>query len=172
MLAPYGISAYESVGTDRQNFELALVGTAPSGNSMDINYRYSAPYEAVVSDIDTSVPVTARMNVTGKSQQHDDVIKWKHFPRYWPFVRGIHRSPVNPPHKGRWRGTSMSSLICVWTNGWVNKREAGDLRRHCAHYDATVMSFIFLNCIQAYIRHEYLTIHWAQIQYKYFILPV
>ena len=25
---------------------------------------------------------------------HDDVIKWKHFPRYWPFVRGIHRSPV------------------------------------------------------------------------------
>ena len=30
---------------------------------------------------------------------HDDVIKWKHFPRYWPFVRGIHRSPVNSPHK-------------------------------------------------------------------------
>ena len=27
---------------------------------------------------------------------HDDVIKWKHFPRDWPFVRGIHRSP----HKG------------------------------------------------------------------------
>ena len=26
---------------------------------------------------------------------HDDAIKWKHFPRYWPFVRGIHRSPVN-----------------------------------------------------------------------------
>ena len=25
--------------------------------------------------------------------QHDDVIKWKHFPRYWPSVRGIHRSP-------------------------------------------------------------------------------
>ena len=22
---------------------------------------------------------------------HDDVIKWKHFPRYWPFVRGINR---------------------------------------------------------------------------------
>ena len=30
----------------------------------------------------------------------DDVIKWKHFPRYWPFVRGIHRSTVNSPHKG------------------------------------------------------------------------
>ena len=32
---------------------------------------------------------------------HDDVIKWKHFPRYWPFVRGIHRSPVNSRHKGQ-----------------------------------------------------------------------
>ena len=28
---------------------------------------------------------------------HDDVIKWKHIPRYWPFVRGIHRSSVNSP---------------------------------------------------------------------------
>ena len=61
---------------------------------------------------------------------HDDVIKWKKFPRYWPFVQGIHRSPVNSPHKGQWRGTLMFSLICSWTNGWVNNREAGNLRRH------------------------------------------
>ena len=26
--------------------------------------------------------------------EHDNVIKWKHFPRYWPFLRGIRRSPV------------------------------------------------------------------------------
>ena len=32
---------------------------------------------------------------------HDDLIKWKHFPREWPFVRGIHRSPVNSPHEGQ-----------------------------------------------------------------------
>ena len=31
---------------------------------------------------------------------HYDFIKWKQFPRYWPFVRGIHRSPVNSPYKG------------------------------------------------------------------------
>ena len=31
---------------------------------------------------------------------HDDVIKGKHFLRYWPFVRGIHRSPENFPHEG------------------------------------------------------------------------
>ena len=65
---------------------------------------------------------------------HDDVIKWKHFPRYWPFVWGIPRSPVNSPHKGQWRGALMFSLICVWINGWVNSREAGDLRRHLAHF--------------------------------------
>ena len=70
---------------------------------------------------------------------HDDIIKWKHFPRYWPFVRGIHRSPVNSPHKGQWRGALMFSLICIWINGWVNNREAGDLRRHRAHYDVIVM---------------------------------
>ena len=43
---------------------------------------------------------------------HDDVIKWKHFPRYWPFVRRILRSPVNSPHKGQWREALMFSLIC------------------------------------------------------------
>ena len=70
---------------------------------------------------------------------HDDVIKWKKFLRYWPFVRGIHRSPVNSPHKGQWHGALMFSLICVWINGWVNHHEAGDMRRYRAHYDGTVM---------------------------------
>ena len=65
----------------------------------------------------------------------DDVIQWKQFPRYWPFVRGIHRWPVNSPHKGPWRGALMFSLIFVW----VNNREACDLRRHRAHYDVIVM---------------------------------
>ena len=72
---------------------------------------------------------------------HDDVIKWKHFPRYWPFVRGIHLSPVNSPHKGQWRGALMFSLIFAWMNGWVNTREAGDLRCYHAHYDVLVMEF-------------------------------
>ena len=70
---------------------------------------------------------------------HDDVMKWKHFPRYWPFVQRPHRPPVNSLHKGQWRAALMFSLICVWINGWVNSREAGDLRRHCAHYDVSVM---------------------------------
>ena len=72
-------------------------------------------------------------------RDHDDVIKWKYLPRYWAFVREIHRSPAISPHKGQWRGALMLSLICAWINRWVNNREAGDLRRHHAHYDVTVM---------------------------------
>ena len=70
---------------------------------------------------------------------HGDVIKWKHFPRYWSFVRGIRQSPVNSPHKGQRRGALMFSLIYAWINDWVNNREAGDLIRHGAHYDVIVM---------------------------------
>ena len=40
---------------------------------------------------------------------------------------------------GQWRGALMFSLIWAWMNGWVNIREAGDLRRHRADYDVTVM---------------------------------
>ena len=71
--------------------------------------------------------------------KHDDVIKWKHFPRDWPFVRRINRSPVNSPHKGQWRGALKFSLICVWIKYRVNTREAGDLRRYRAYYDVIVM---------------------------------
>ena len=73
------------------------------------------------------------------SMKHDDVIKWKRFPRYCPFVRGIHRSPVNPPHEGQWHGALMFSLIGAWINSWVNNRETADLRRRRTHYDAIVM---------------------------------
>ena len=72
-------------------------------------------------------------------QCHGDVIKWKHFPRYGPFVRGIHRSSVNSSHKGQWRGALMFSLTCIWINDWVNNHQAGDLRRYCIHYDVIVM---------------------------------
>ena len=69
---------------------------------------------------------------------HDDVIKWKHFPRYWPFVRGGHRSTVDSPHKGQWHGTWMFSLISAWTNSLVKTLDTPvifvplcSLWRHC-----------------------------------------
>ena len=48
---------------------------------------------------------------------HDDIIKWKHFRRYWPFVWGSHRSSVDSPHTDQWRRALMFSLICACTNG-------------------------------------------------------
>ena len=79
-------------------------------------------------------------------QIHDDVIKWKHFPRNWPFVRWIHRWPMNSPHKGQWRGALVLSWICVWINGWINNRVAGDLRRYLAHYDVIIMKKAGVGC--------------------------
>ena len=61
---------------------------------------------------------------------------------------GIHRSPVNSPQKGQWRGSLMFSLICTW-NGWVNNRKACDLRRHRAHNDVTVMDASMAYCKSA-----------------------
>ena len=73
--------------------------------------------------------------------RHDDAIKWKHYPFYWPFLWGIHRPTVNSPHKGEWSGALMLSLICASTNSWANNGEAGVLRHHCAHYHVIVMGF-------------------------------
>ena len=39
----------------------------------------------------------------------------------------------------------MCFFICIWINGWVNNREAGDLRCYRAHYDVTVMSTTYLD---------------------------
>ena len=50
---------------------------------------------------------------------------------------GNYRSPLESRHKGQWRGDLMFSLICAWTNGWVNNEDIGDLRRHRAQYDVT-----------------------------------
>ena len=85
-----------------------------------------------------------------ETRLHDDVIQWKHFPRYWPFVWGIHRSPVNSPHKAQWRGPLMFTLICVWINDWVNNREPGHLRRYRAHYDVNLMGQSINTCVWWY----------------------
>ena len=98
----------------------------------------------------TSVDWTARNKILSNVKhhanqfilEHDDDIKWKYFPRNWPFVWGIHRPLVNSPHKGQWRIALMFSLICVCINDWVNNREAGDLRRHHAHYDVIEIYYV------------------------------
>ena len=123
---------------------------------------------------DTLTPVSvdihhqARMGwkASQSLSEHDDVIKWKHFPRYWPLIcdAGIHhqaqmgwkatQSPSEHDDVIKWKHfprycpwfvtrSLMFSLISAWTKGWVNNRDAGDLRRHCAHYDFNVMSWYY-----------------------------
>ena len=105
---------------------------------------------------------------------HDDVMKWKHFPRYLSFVRGIHWSPMNSPHKGQWRGALTFPLICAWINSWANNREAGDLRRQRAHYDVTVMhSQYHGRWWSSNVRNQHISLHGIDpiiLEYSGFII--
>ena len=87
-------------------------------------YKHHVPCEYLLS----------RTWIHTMMSRHDDVIKWKLFPRYWPFVRGIHRSLVNSPHKGQWRGALMFSLIWRLSKqswGWWFETQSCQLWRYC-----------------------------------------
>ena len=65
---------------------------------------------------------------------HDDVIKRKHFPRDWPFVRestGHRWFPSQRP---------VTQSFGVFFDLCSNNRDAGDVRRYHAHYDVNKMS--------------------------------
>ena len=61
--------------------------------------------------------------------------KEKNFPRYWPFVRGIDRSPMNSPHKGQWCGAFFDLHLnkrpskLSWS--WWFETQSCPLWRHC-----------------------------------------
>ena len=80
-------------------------------------------------------------------KNHGTFSWWRHqmetFSALLAFVRGIHRSPEKSLHKGQWCRALMFTLICARKSGWVNNREAGDLRCHRAHYDVIVMFWDF-----------------------------
>ena len=101
--------------------------------------NYIALFISLRTGCGGTIHVDSQNNCWNALHEYDDVIKWKHFPIYWPFLRGIHRRPVNSPHKVQRRGSLMFSLICARTNNLVNNRDAGDLRRHHAHYDVIVI---------------------------------
>ena len=100
--------------------------------------RKMFPLDDVIMTIIIGITITLNATSTMIIMMHYDVIEWKHFPRYWPFVRGIHRSPVNSPHKGQLRGAVMISLTCALnkrlskqTWGWWFETQSRSLWRHC-----------------------------------------
>ena len=76
-------------------------------------------------------------------RDHDDIIKWKHFPCDWPFLWGIHRWLVNSPHEGQWRGALIffylhrnKRLSEQWW-GWWFEMPSCPLWCHCNDYAET-----------------------------------
>ena len=69
--------------------------------------------------------------------RHSHLVWWRH--QMDTFSALLVICAGNSPHKGQWRGALMFTLICARINGWVNNREAGDLRRYRAPYDVIVI---------------------------------
>ena len=69
-----------------------------------IGPRFNDSQPAILPSTDSDIQSTLEL-VT-----HDDVIKWKHVPRNWPFVRGIHRS--------RWIPHTKASDAELWCFIW------------------------------------------------------
>ena len=69
---------------------------------------------------------------------------WRHqmksFSALLAFCVGNSTVTVDSPHKGQWRGALMFSLICTSINSWANNGDAGELKRHRAHYDVSAMN--------------------------------
>ena len=70
---------------------------------------------------------------------HDDVIEWKHLPRYWSFVWEFTGPRWIPLTKASDAELLCFLDLCMNKKVEKNNRHAGDLRRHRAHYDVTVM---------------------------------
>ena len=117
--------------------------------------------------------VMSNIHGYGLFDTHDGVIEWKHFPPCWPFVRGIHRSPVDSPHKGQWRGALMFSMICAWTNDWTNNGDAGDLGRHCNLIRAcdicniSTHSYCVSGCILWWYSIKWVTLSIIDLSFSY-----
>ena len=82
---------------------------------------------------------------------------WRHqmeaFPRYWPLCGKFSGHRCFPAQRSV---TLIFDVFCTWINGRVNTREDGDLTRHRAHYDVTVMSnlliYSFRHCVIGFVQ--------------------
>ena len=120
-------------------------------------------YHEYLKKIDCVITVT----------HYDDVIKWKHFPRNWPFVRGIHQSLVNYPYKGQWRGAltfffdvSMNTRISKRSRRWWFETPSRSLWRHCNDFGTATQTevadhFITLQIIIGAILVAIISLIWA-----------
>ena len=97
---------------------------SPDGNIHGKYWRYHSPNE------NTNITHLKSLSHLSAYMGHHGTPWWRHqmgtFSALLALCAGIHRLPVNSPHEGPWRGALMFSLICAWTNDWVNNRDTGD----------------------------------------------
>ena len=84
-----------------------------TNQSITPKWRHMVTYTKFINSSDKGFFPDDTNWILDKKCLQDDLIKWKYFSRYWPFVQIIHRSPVNSPRKGQRRGALMLSLICA-----------------------------------------------------------
>ena len=91
---------------------------------------------------------TVKTSLSWKARPLDDVIKWKHFPSYWPFLRGIHRSPQRPMawSFGVFFDLRRNKRLSKQSWGWWFETPSRPLWLHC---NANGIRLIFvLQCVQ------------------------
>ena len=71
----------------------------------------------------------------------------EHFPRYWHFVSGIHRLPVDSVHKGQWRRALCFSKFDLRLNKRLNKQS-----RHC--WFETPSRPLWLHCNEWFLQSQ------------------
>ena len=109
-----GLVWIKDVGTDTRAIKSDHIETQKELSHWTVIYKqlsaitctasYICIWKSILFCVDAFVVMGDNfLTMGGGHGLHDDVIKWKHFPRYCPFVRGIHRSLVNSPHTGKWR---------------------------------------------------------------------
>ena len=107
-----------------------------------VRYRFCDLFIDNISTMTCYFSVSCRYDVSGLYGRRWWFAPWwrhqmENFPRHWPFVRGIHRSPVNSTHKSQWRGALMffylrlNKRLSKQSWGWWFKTPSSSLWRHC-----------------------------------------
>ena len=97
--------------------------------------------EEEITNMHIDFPETINLRLFKCFHYHGNVIKWKHFPRYWPFVRESTRHRYFSLQRPVTRNFAVffDLRLKKKKNAWVKKRDTGDFRRHHTLHDATVM---------------------------------
>ena len=126
-------------------------------------YTYTINYIIFVP-ADFLVPSGNTPSASTVLTKYNDVTKWQQSPRYWPLVRGIHKSPVNSPHKGQGRGD-----LVFYFDQHLNKRLSQQSTSliwdalHSLSYHCNERHVIFQN---SKATNDYVSLPWTRFRHS------